>query len=45
MPTYTYDNFSKHLPVWEEHIVKHLSHLNEQKSHFLDIYTGIGLPC
>jgi len=42
MPTYTYDNFSKHLPVLEDVVLKQLSYLNEQKSHFLDIGSGEG---
>ena len=42
MPTYTYDNFSKHLPVWEEHVLTQLSYLNEQRAYFLDIGSGEG---
>lgn len=44
MPTYTYDNFSKHKPIWEEHIYKNIKWYNDIKtgSNFLDIGAGEG---
>lgn len=43
MPTYTYDNFSKYIPIWEEHVLKRLSYLNKKESAtFLDIGSGEG---
>lgn len=44
MPTYSYDGFSKHLPVWEEHIYQNIKWYNDVKdpSYLLDIGAGEG---
>ncbi len=42
MPTYTYDNFSRHIPVWEEHLLKRAEQLKKGKINILDIGCGEG---
>ena len=44
MPTYTYDNFSRHKPVWDEHIYQSIKWFNDIKlgCNYLDIGAGEG---
>lgn len=42
MPTYTYDSFSRHIPVWEEHFLKNAEHIKKSKAYVLDIGSGEG---
>ncbi len=42
MPIFTYDSFSRHIPIWEEYVLKNATEIKKNKSYILDIGAGEG---